>query len=185
MDKKTMKMNPMLFLAVVLLGLVLLSSCFTSGLYARYATGDNTESSARVASFVINTDIDHIRLGTTEEPSLQLGGVEETQTVTLPFYIASESEVTVEYSVTVDFGTTALPAYLELTLSNGSVSQTMDADGTKTSFVFADFGTLAASTGTEQRAELVLTFSIPDLSMVTEELWIPAAELIVRVDQVD
>lgn len=185
MNNKMMKSNPMLTLAAILLCLVMISTHFTSGLYAKYTARSSTNDNARVASFVIETELDHISLGTSETPTLQLGGTDEVNVVELPFYIASGSEVAVGYSVTVDFGTTPIPEYIDISLSNGIASQTLAANGSKTQFVFADFGTLPAASLEEQKANLVLTISISDLSMITEEISIPTAQLTVRVNQVD
>lgn len=184
MDNKTIKSNPMLTIAAILLCLVLITTHFTSGLYAKYISRSSADNSARVASFIIETDLDRIELGTPNAPVLQLGGTDEVQSVALPFYITSGSEVTVGYSVTVDFGS-ALPAYMNIKLSNGTNSQTLAADGNKAEFVFSDFGTMPAAETETQKVDLLLTISISDLTMITEEVSIPTAELTVRVYQVD
>ena len=174
----------MLKLAAILLCLVLITTHFTSGLYARYISRSSADTSARVASFVIETDLDRIELGSTEAPTLQLGGEDETQSVQLPFYISSGSEVTVGYSVSIDF-VDALPEYLNITLTNGTNTQTVAADGIKSEFVFSDFGALSAGSTETQKADLTLTISVSDLTMITDEVSIPTAELTVRVYQVD
>ena len=185
MNNKIMKSNPMLTLAAILLCLVMISTHFTSGLYAKYTSRSSAASSARVASFSIDTDLDRIKLGSIDAPTLQLGGTDEIQSVQLPFYISNGSEVSVGYSIIVDFGSTPLPEYMNLKLSNGSFSQTISGDGSKSKFNFADFGSLPAASSGEQKVELLLTISVSDLSMITEELSIPTAELTVRVYQVD
>ena len=182
---KTTKLNPMLTIAAILLCLVLISTYMTSGLYAKYADKGTADASARVATFVIETDLDRISLGTSGAPTLQLGGDEEIQVVELPFYIASGSEVAVGYSITVDFGTTSLPDYMDITLADSSTSKTPVANAGRTTFTFFDFGTLPAATTTEQQTELTLTFSISDLTMITDEVFIPTAELKVKVYQID
>ena len=174
----------MLRLAAVLLCLALITTHLASGLYARYISRSTTDASARVASFAIETDIDRIELGSTEAPTLQLGGEDGTQSVQLPFYITSGSEVTVGYSVSIDFAD-ALPEYLYITLTDGAYTQTVAADGTKSEFTFPDFGTLSAGSTETQKADLTLTISVPDLTRITEEVSIPNAELTVRVYQID
>ena len=77
MNNRIVKSNPMLTLAAILLCLVMISSHFTSGLYARYTASSEAHDEARVASFVVATDLDHIRLGSTGTPTLQLGGTDE------------------------------------------------------------------------------------------------------------
>ncbi len=174
----------MLKLSAVLLCLVLISAHFTSGLFAKYSSSAAADDSARVASFVIETDLDRIELDVAGEPILALGGTDEVQSVALPFYIKSGSEVTIGYSVTVDFGS-VLPEYMNIQLSNGKDSLTLAADGNNANFVFSDFGTLAPGAIEQQKAELKLTISVSDLSAITEQLSIPAATLTVRVYQVD
>lgn len=184
MNNQITKTNIMLKLAAILLCLVLITTHFTSGLYAKYISRSSDDTSARVASFVIETDLDRIALGTEEMPTLQLGGEDETQSVQLPFYITSGSEVTVGYSVSIDFGR-ALPDYLSITLTDGANPQTVDADGTRSEFVFADFGTLPPGAAETQKAQLTLKISVSDLTRITDEVSVSAAELTVKVWQVD
>ena len=184
MNNKIMKSNLMLKLAAVLLCLVMITTHFTSGLYARYISRSVADTSARVASFVVETDLDHIELGSTGTPTLQLGGEEETQSVQLPFYISNGSEVKVGYSLGVDFGD-ALPNYLSIKLSDGVNTQTIAADGTKNEFKFSDFGTLPAGSTEPQKVNFTLTISVSDFTMITNEVSIPSAKLTVRVYQVD
>ena len=178
-------MNPMLSAAAILLCLVLITSHFTSGLYAKYTAEASGSGSARVASFVIETDLDRVRLGTSEAPTLLLGGEDEVQSAELPFFIANGSEVTVGYSITVDFKDAALPDYMTVTLFDGAHDITPDESEGNRRFVFTDVGTMGAGNSAEQRADLTLRLSITDLSLITEELRIPSAELTVSVYQVD
>ena len=184
MINKITKSGIILKLAVTLLCLVLITTHLTFGLYARYSSYVSSEDSARVAAFVIETDLDHIELGTIDDPTLQLGGLEKTQSVQLPFYITNSSEVKVGYSVSIDFDA-ALPAYLTITLSNSTTSKALNADGAKSEFEFSDFGTLAIGSSEIQKADLTLTISVSDLAMITDEVAIPTAKLTVRVSQID
>lgn len=176
----------MLKFAAVLLCLVLITTHFTTGLYARYATSASAEDGARVASFKIDTDLDHIQLGTTPgvSPTFQLGGDDETDSITIPFYIESSAEVAVGYSVTVNFGT-ALPDYMSVTLTCGTNSRTINGNNAMSVFTFADFGTMAPAGATAQRQDITLTISVSDLTEITDEVTIPTAELTVRVLQLD
>lgn len=176
----------MLKIAAVLLCLVLITTHLTTGLYAKYTAVASAEDGARVASFHIDTDLDYIQLGTSQgvSPVFQLGGTDETQSISIPFFIESASEVAVGYSVTVDFGA-ALPSYMSLTLSNGTKTEALTGDGTKSVFTFTDFGIMAPGGETAQTQELTLQISISDLEMITDEVSIPTAELTVRVYQVD
>ena len=186
MDNKIGKSYIMLKLAAILLCLVLITTHFTSGLYAKYTNQAYADDLARVAYFVIETDLDRasIQLGMDETPTLQLGGLEETQSVQLPFYISSGSEVAVGYSVGIDFGE-VLPEYLSITLTNGANSQTITADGQTSEFVFSDFGTLAAGGSEQQTVDLLITISVSDFDKITEDVSINAAKLTVYVYQVD
>ena len=186
MKNRVVNSNIIFRLAGVLLCLVLITSSITAGLFARYTSSASASDSARVASFKIETDLDGIGMGGGAAPTLELGGTDEVASVLLPFYIESESEVSVGYSVTVDFGE-ALPAYMSLTLSlkNGAKSQTVDANGAMSTFVFSELGTMQPGADEVQRVDLVLTIAISDVSLITEEVELPAAKLIVRVYQID
>ena len=184
MNRKIRTSNGRLIVVASLLCLVFVTTYFTSKMYAKYISSSSSSDSASVASFVIETDLDRVELGTLAPPTLELGGIEETESVQLPFYISSESEVKVGYSVIVDFGY-ALPEYLNITLTNGTDSQTLTADGVKSKFEFMDFGTLLPGGAEVQNADLILTFWVSDLSMITDEVSIPAAAVTVRAYQVD
>lgn len=185
MKTKNQRWNPIFTAAVILLGLVMISTHFTAGLFARYTARASGDASARVAVFAVDTELDRISLGTNGAPAFQLGGTEAVQAVSLPFYVTSGSEVAVGYSVTVDFGGVALPDYMSLTLTDGVRTQTLGADGRKAAFTFADFGGLDAAAGEVQRADLELVMAVSDLGAIEEEITIPAATLTVRVYQVD
>ena len=178
------KSNIVLKLAALILCLVLLTAYGISGLYARYTYNASFSASASVANFSIETDLDGILLGSDVAPELELGGDDEIASVDLPFYIASESEVTVGYSVIVDFGY-ALPDYMSLTLAEGSHSQTIHSNGSASAFAFADFGSLSIGSVSAQRADLTLTISVADVSMIVDEISIPSAALTVHVYQID
>lgn len=95
------KTNIPLCAAAVLLYLTVLSTCLVSGLFARYtATAQNTDQ-ARVAKFSITGDG---RLVQPIETAIAPG---ETQPVILA--IKNESEVSVEYTITVTNETKDLP----------------------------------------------------------------------------
>lgn len=173
-------------LALGLLCLVLITSHFASGLYARYTGYAEGVTSARVASFRIETELDHVSLGLPEgqAPSFTLGGAEEISQVAIPFSIESGSEVSVGYSVIVEFPT-ALPDYLTLTLTDGTTTSTLSGNGADSSFSFLSLGALTPGDAQPQTASLTLTISVTDLSLITEEITIPTAAFTVRVYQVD
>lgn len=180
------KINIPFVAAMGLLCLTLLSFHFTSGLYARYSSSYTTRDMARVAAFRIETDLDYITMGLSESDLLnfELGGKEETTSVSIPLYIESGSEVCVAYSVSVDFGA-ALPDYIMLTLSNGQTQKTISADGTAAEFTFADFGTIPPASASAQREYLTLSIKVSELEKITQEVQLPAASLTVTVYQLD
>lgn len=189
MSSKIVKSNIMLKISFILFALVLITSHFTSGLYARYTNKSTVGDFARVAAFHIETDLDHVTLGVPvgAAPSFELGGEDEVANISIPFYVESSSEVTVEYSVEVDFGSgVELPSSLSLTLSNvdNSKTETLSAQG-NTIFSFDEFNTMAPGNTTPQSEELDLTISIADLSEIVDEITIPTVGLTVKVYQVD
>ncbi len=176
--------SPWLFRAVALLLLLVLVSFYClSGLYARYGSQKGDADGARVATFAVETDLDRITLGLDEEasPSFTIGGEEEVDSIVIPFYIDNGSEVAVTYAVAADFGA-PLPDYVTLTLSDGTATRTVDADGAARTYTFADFGFIGVGA---ERAHLTLTLSVSDLTAITDEVSIPAAALTVRVVQAD
>lgn len=184
MHKGKKQLNIIYGIVLTLLCAVLLTTYLTSGLYARYSTTATGSASAMVASFKIETDLDNVKLGTQQIDNLQLGITEDGNNVSIPFYIISESDVTVGYSVLIDFKK-ALPEYITLTLSNGSINKTLYADGEKSIFEFNEFAQLTEGSSEEQKENLLLTFSITDLSNITEEVSFTTAELVVSVYQID
>lgn len=185
-----MKSNLMLKISMILFGLVLITSHFTSGLYAKYTTKSTTGDFARVAAFKIETgwgiNSDSIKTGIVEgtTPLFELGGENEATSINIPFYVESASEVAVGYSVEVDFGDFVLPSSLSLTLSNVDNSITLLADG-NTVFTFDKFNTMTPGNPTPQKEELNLNISISDLSMIEDELNISEVGLTVKVYQID
>ena len=180
------KNNKMMILAVFLLCATLMSTHFSSGLYAKYTVSNHASDEARVAQFHIETDLDYISLGlpNNETPEFEIGGVNATNEVELPFYIESRSEVAVSYSVKVAFGE-ALPSYVTLTLSDGTKSQTLNADGAKSTYEFQKFGTMEVSDQETLRTDLTLKIGVTALEMITQEIEVPTAVLTVQVDQID
>ena len=178
------KINIPFAMAMALLCLTLISFHFTSGLYARYSSDYTTRDTARVAAFRVETELDYVSMGLSETDAvdLKLGGKEEVTAVSIPFYVESGSEVSVAYSVTVDFGA-ALPDYVTLTLSDGETAKTVTADGTATEFTFTDFGAMDPAPDSALRDELTLSIAVSDLEEITQEVRLPAASLTVTVYQ--
>ena len=187
MSIKIVKSNIMLKISLVLFALVLITSHFTSGLYARYTNESTTGDFARVATFKVETELDNIALGIPEgtAPSFELGGEDEVASINIPFYVVNNSEVAVEYSVEVDFGGVDLPDYLTLSLSKGSGEPIIPIKNDENIYVFNEFGTIAPGNTEIQREELKLIISVSDLNMIEEDLTIPKVELTVKVYQID
>lgn len=121
LHKNKTKMNIPVRAAAVLLCLALVSTYFVSDLFARYTTSDQSSDSARVAKFSIeSSEILSQFIGV----SLAPGGTDERT-----FTVENNSEVDVEYTVTVDNVTKNLPLKLSLETVAPS-SSTVQIDGT-------------------------------------------------------
>lgn len=104
--KNKTKMNIPIRVAAALLCLTLVSTYFVSGLFARYVTRGESTSSARVAKFSIEGS------GILSQPiaiNLAPGGSDEKK-----LFIQNNSEVAVEYTVTVTNMTNNLPLNLSM-----------------------------------------------------------------------
>lgn len=113
-------MNIPICAAAVLLCLALVSSYFVTGLFARYATRAQSSGDARVAKFSIEGS------GIFSQPieaSLVPGSSE-----TASLIIQNNSEVAVEYTITVTNMTNNLP--LSFRMEKEGSSPTMQASGT-------------------------------------------------------
>jgi len=108
---KTDKNIP-IYAAVLLLCMTLISSYFTSGVYANYATGSQSSDNARVAKFSI---VGEGVLFQPIEANLIPGMVE-----TANLNIHNNSEVAVEYTVTVTNATNNLPLHLRMIKTDSS-----------------------------------------------------------------
>ncbi len=106
LHRNKIKMNISVYAVAVLLCLALASTYFVSGLFARYTTSDQSSESARVAKFSIEGDG---ILSESIEVSLAPGDTQEKS-----FTIENNSEVAVEYTVTINNMTKNLPLVLSL-----------------------------------------------------------------------
>jgi len=116
---KTYKNIP-IYAAAVLLCMTLCSTYFVAGLYARYSTGEENSNEARVAKFSITGE------GTLLEPIVAElipgGSLERT------LNIHNNSEVAVEYTVSVANVTNDLP--LHFSMSKLGASPALETDNT-------------------------------------------------------
>ena len=187
MKNKLLRPRNVFYVFIVLMSLVMMSTFLTSALYARYTVKNSSSDQGNVAVFLVTTGIDeeHITLDTYGKPLLELGGDSEITTASLPFHISSESEIAVRYTVSVDFGS-ALPEYLEITLTNGTHTVTQACDNSKSVFNFVNFGSIAPYDGvTLVPVNLELIITVTDMSLVNTELDLPSAILTVTVEQID
>ena len=106
MNKK--KLNIPMFAALMLLLLTMVTTHFTSGLYARYTSTGNSRSTAMVAKFDVE------------------GTVTENTDGTYKLTVTNNSQVTVKYSVTVEMDKRlkAIIGSEEKTLADGETAVT-------------------------------------------------------------
>lgn len=110
--KSKTKMNTPIRVAAVLLCLVLFSTCLVSGLFARYAIGAQSSDQARVAKFSIEGE------GALSQPIEAILIPGKTEEVTL--IIQNNSEVSVEYTITVTNVTNNLPLSFRMNEKDGT-----------------------------------------------------------------
>lgn len=116
---KTYKNIP-IYAAAVMLCMTLLSTYFVAGLYARYSTGEENINEARVAKFSITGD------GTLLEPiEAELAPGDSLEEV---LNIHNNSEVAVEYTISVTNVTNILPLHFSMTKADSAPD--LAADGT-------------------------------------------------------
>ncbi len=118
-DKNKAKVNIPIRAAAVLLCLTLCSTSLVSGLFARYAASALNSNSARVAKFSIEGSG---RLLQSVKAELIPGGSQDVEIV-----IENNSEVAVEYTVTVTKETDNLPLLIGVKKS-GSADPALTAD---------------------------------------------------------
>lgn len=180
----------MLYAAALILTVIALTTYLAPGLYARYRSAVEDHDGARVALFLVGADLDRdsLSIGAGDSPEFDLGGISDITSASIPFYITSRAEVAVGYSVTVDFGG-ALPNYLTVTLSDGTNSETIAGDGTKSVFAFEKFGAIDAYAGSASdpadRIDFTLVLNVTDSDLITSEFHLPSARLYVTAEQLD
>ena len=187
MKKKLLSSRNVFYAFIIILSIAIFSSALTGGLYARYTTGDSSSDEGTVAMFLVTADVDseHITLDAYGKPVLELGGDTDIKTASLPFFITSESQIAVKYTVSVDFGA-SLPTYLNVTLTDGTRTTTLACDGVTEVFTFSDFGSIAPFTGVSPvPVDLELILTVTDTNLIYSELQLSSATLTVTVEQID
>ena len=133
----------MLKLAVILLCLVLITTHFTSGLYARYISRSSADTSARVALW---------KVGAKEgKPALTIDCSSSDLDDEYEITVTNNSEVAVKYGIVVVF-TEALKSGITLKMDETKVPTTTN----RKEFVFTDVARLNSGNAS---AKHILTFT--------------------------
>lgn len=143
MQKKIKLYNVLFMLSIIMFGLIVITTYFTSGIYARYTQKDFGGDDARVASVDVNIIIDEEASSAVLPIKLAPG-----ESVTITAVITSLSEVTVECRPVIsvyDDGFTSGSEYLIVTANDDSfileynesktVTYTVKWDETKTEYL--------------------------------------------------
>ena len=132
MKQLNQKVPAVFYAGLVLICAVLITSHFTSGLYARYTTSASVGDSAVVAAFEIGDDLSSSSalIEVTAKPPAAEGETSRVQTV----QISNSSDATVTYTVTAENLTGNLPIEIDSftgTLApNGTVTQEITIEWT-------------------------------------------------------
>lgn len=140
MGKSNRKTPFVFYFGLVLLTLVMFSTHFMSGLYARYTTMANGGDGARVASFEVS---EVVKFG---EKEIVIGTYDIAETFgidadgkftdkTFTFTVANKSEVAVKYTVKAE-STGNLPLEFELIENNTKKDEISLATGADSTFTF-------------------------------------------------
>ena len=149
------KMNIPMCTACILLCLTLFSMYLTGGLYSKYVSRDNSDETARVATFSVGLST------TTDGVDIKLG---QNQTDgSYNFTVTNKSEVAVKYDVVLTFEN-ALPSYVTVTL-NGAVGTKPDGAGNK--LLFKNVANLAPNGAA---AENVIVFAVNSIDAFSSEV---------------
>jgi hypothetical protein len=135
--EKVNKKTPIVFyVGIVLLGLVIISSYFTNGLYARYAVSEFSYDDARIASFDVNI-VSGVNL---YSELIELGEIQPGDESSISFTVNNNSEVAVALNITAINLTGNLPIDVPLkgmiAADSPIFSETLDSGDTAT-FTFA------------------------------------------------
>ena len=146
----------------VLLCLVLVSSCFSSGMLARYVTRAGKDGDSRIAALRVSA--------TTEEITSEAGPHTRTYTVTL----RNDSEVAVLYegapALMLPEGADGVPAYTgDFDEELGVFTGTLAPHGSKTLTLTVDLSGISLA-GLDEEPETAFSFSNDDISEITAEL---------------
>ena len=95
MEKVNKKTPIVFYVGIVLLGLVIISSYFTNGLYARYAVSEFSYDDARIASFDVNI-VSGVNL---YSELIELGEIQPGDERSISFTVNNNSEVAVALNI--------------------------------------------------------------------------------------
>ena len=110
MEKVNKKTPIVFYVGIVLLGLVIISSYFTNGLYARYAVSGFSYDDARIASFNVNIESDVYFYS----ELIKLGEIQPGKAIPISFTLKNNSEVAVALNITAINLTGNLPLDIPL-----------------------------------------------------------------------
>lgn len=130
--KKSGQTNIMLRIAMLLLCMVIISTYFTSGLYAKYTVSKSGSDTARVAKWDVSA--------TGGKPALAIDCSTSVMEDTYQVTVKNTSEVTAKYDIVVTF-TQALPTNLSVNL-DGNQTATLSSD--RKVMTFSNAGQLAS-----------------------------------------
>ncbi len=146
--KKARCRNIAMYVAGVLLILTLVSTSIVSGLFAQYTSSDSGSDLARVAKFAVTgTGFSQtFNLQAKMKPGDVLNYTETGDDHRGAFEISNQSEVTVQYTLTIRNTTNNLPLALKVKLNGAEVDKSTEftsADGYTYSTTLAPNGTAA------------------------------------------
>ena len=106
--KKSNRHAPVVFyIGLVVVFLVLLSTCFTGGMYAKYTAKDGDNNSARVAKFNVTDGF------LTDIFLVEINDMHPGEVIKYTFDVQNNSEVAINFSVKHDNLTKNLPIVIE------------------------------------------------------------------------
>lgn len=145
-----------------LLFAVIISTYFVNYYYAKYRSGGSINSSARTAGFSVS--------GTGGSNSITVDGMTPPYSSDYSFSVTSNSEVAVEYGITVTFAQN-IPAWVTVKLDGNTGTQSGDTA------TFSNAGTFAAGNSTNNHT---LTFQADPASVSATTF----SSITIRVDAV-
>ncbi len=175
MKNKTSKIFSAVYFACII-SCILLSALLVSEVWARYFSEASGNDGARVAKFEVQLKPAESQEDMKFDGSTHNGDAQE---LIYNFSVISNSEVTVDYSITVEFAN-PLPANMSVQIDGQAVQ---DGDDSKTAFSF-EGGTIALNE-TQRDHQLKITVIYKNNENVIEKDFDTSVKVIVHAEQVD